>query len=286
MVWLSKIPLVGLLFICVCMCLMTLNAAIVKHLKRMSVFELLAIRFGVPFFLTLPLVVLYSKTSPFKTGRNWLLFARAIVGAIAVGASFYAFRHMPLGIWKLTKKRPNYGTVLVKGRAQVIISTAPIFASFLGCIFLKEKFGFFELLSIVATIVGVVLVMQPPEIFGYSKVALLTEQQNKPVLPVFVALVAAFGMGVNPVLSRALREVNLFVMTAWVGLFAMVPNLVIGLSLEDFRTPNWTDLPLLFAVGFIGWLVMNTYIMAFMVRKRTWPNLFRSYTYYPYYTVV
>ena len=47
----------------------------------------------------------------------------------------------------------------------MISSTAPIFVTFLGFILLKESCGTFELFNIMFTLIGIVIVMQPPFIF-------------------------------------------------------------------------------------------------------------------------
>lgn len=48
----------------------------------------------------------------------------------------------------------------------MISATSPVFVTIYARIFLKEEFGVFEVVKIVFTLVGVVIVMQPPIIFG------------------------------------------------------------------------------------------------------------------------
>ena len=52
-----------------------------------------------------------------------------------------------------------------------ISATSPVFVTIFARIFLKEKFGPFEVGNLVVTLVGVVIVMQPPFIFGANEVA-------------------------------------------------------------------------------------------------------------------
>ncbi len=85
---------------------MTLNAAIVKELGgAASVLELCVIRFGAQLAFNLLIYLCWScgpaekDTVPplLRTGQNWALLARAAVGAISIGGSYYAFRYLPLG---------------------------------------------------------------------------------------------------------------------------------------------------------------------------------------------
>ena len=48
----------------------------------------------------------------------------------------------------------------------MISATSPVFVTLLARIFLQEPCGVFEVLNIIVTMVGVVIVMRPPFIFG------------------------------------------------------------------------------------------------------------------------
>ena len=158
------------------------------------------------------------------------------------------------------------------GTAQVLLCTAPIFATLLGCIILGERFGLFEVASILATIVGVTLVMKPAEIFatGHSDKATT-------LLPVLAALVAAFGWGACGVLSRDLfKGMHLLVVTAWIAVFTFFSTAIFGLMFPSSTftiPPDLKTALLLTAVGIVGILVMYTFNMSFMVSNISISNL-------------
>ena len=153
--------------------------------------------------------------------------------------------------------------LLYVGTAQVLLCTAPIFATLMGCIFLKERFGLFEVASIVATIVGVTLVMKPTENFTAGG-----KETSTMLFDVLVALSAAIGWAGSGVLSRDLcRGMNLLVVTTWIILFTFPSTVVIGLVSPGQLTapPDLRSALLMLTVGFVGIFVTYTYNLSFMV---------------------
>ncbi len=108
--------------------------------------------------------------------------------------------------------------------------------------------------------------MQPPEIFGYSTRDQEIRLEQVDLLPVLVALSSALGYAVCAVQCRALKDVNLFVMTAWLGVLGAVPTVIAGFAVNAFCVPNLEDSMLLLALGCSGWLAINTFLLAFMAR--------------------
>ncbi|KAG7203737.1 hypothetical protein KM043_013764 [Ampulex compressa] len=64
--------------------------------------------------------------------------------------SFYAFRHMPLA------------------DASVVVFSVPVFVAIFARIFLKEPCGWFNVITVCLTLIGVVLITRPPLIFGHT----------------------------------------------------------------------------------------------------------------------
>ncbi len=148
------------------------------------------------------------------------------------------------------------------GTAQILLCTAPIFATLLGCIFLKEKFGLFEVFSIVTTTVGVALVVKPMENQTTGRATTLHA--------VLAALAGAFGWAGSGVLSRHLfKKIHFLVLTTWIGAFAFASIMVAGIASlgEQFTLPSdWKSATLMAALGIIGILAMYTFNASFMVR--------------------
>ena len=81
---------------------------------------------------------------------NGLIFLQAICSGTILLFTYIALLCMPFG------------------DAMTIIFTAPIFAMVLSKIFLKEPCSIYKTLCLISLIVGVMLVLQPPLIFGQS----------------------------------------------------------------------------------------------------------------------
>ena len=157
------------------------------------------------------------------------------------------------------------------GTAQVLLCTAPVFATLMGCIFLKESFGLFEVASIVATVVGVTLVMKPTENFTAGG-----KEASTMLFDVLVALSAAIGWAGSGVLSRDLcRGMNLLVVTTWIILFTFPSTVVIGLVSPGQLTaapPDLRSALLMLTVGLVGIFVTYTYNLSFMVSALLLPT--------------
>ena len=114
--------------------------------------------------------------------------------------------------------------------------------------------------SVVATIVGVAMVVNPMEV---------TADKSATLPAVLAALIAAFGWAASGVLSRDLfRKIHFLVLTTWVAAFAFASIAVVGIATpaEKFTVPqDWTTVCLLAALAIIGILVMYTFNASFMV---------------------
>ncbi len=189
-----------------------------------------------------------NKTPLLRTGCNKLLVSRAMTSAAVVSSMFYAFRNMPIG------------------DASVITSTSPVFATLFGCCCLKERFGVFEASTLAISLAGITLVIQPPVIFGHVS----EESGNQPLvfLPVALCFIAAVASALNMVLSRAMKHIDLFVMSAWIGFVSALPPLAYSVYAgfeHDTKLPEWSDLPYACLIGFQSWTALCLSNMAVRV---------------------
>uniref|UniRef100_A0A1A9WQY8 EamA domain-containing protein n=1 Tax=Glossina brevipalpis TaxID=37001 RepID=A0A1A9WQY8_9MUSC len=145
---------------------------------------------------------------------------RCFMGTTSLMLSFYAFRHMPL-----------------------------VDASFS---FLKEQFSIFNVIAIVLTLVGVVLITRPPFIFGEtSPSALESERYVGPVAAISSTL---FGANVY-LLLRALKGLHFSVIMTNFGAFALIYTLIVCGSIGVICWP---------ACGHDRWFVVGLGIFSFL----------------------
>uniref|UniRef100_T1H0U6 EamA domain-containing protein n=1 Tax=Megaselia scalaris TaxID=36166 RepID=T1H0U6_MEGSC len=124
--------------------------------------------------------------------------------------SFYAFRHMPLG------------------DASVIIFSTPVFVAIFARLFLKEQCGLINIITIMLTLIGVVLITRPSIIFTqpedeFSNDFLSPSQSTSNRIWGSVAAVASTLFGANVyILLRALKDIHFAVIMSNFGMFALL----------------------------------------------------------------
>ena len=143
----KRIPLAGFILVLFACLSMTTAGVIVKLMTDTDPFMLTVYRNCVIFLCSVPRLAFY-RINPEPEGKRWKLFARAILSAVYSASLFYSFRYMPLG------------------DARAISATHPIFVTLLACMFVREPCGVFEIVSLIVTLAGMIVVMHPPFIFG------------------------------------------------------------------------------------------------------------------------
>lgn len=137
------------------------------------------------------------------------------MGTTGLMLSFYAFRHMPLA------------------DASVIIFSTPVFVAIFARIFLNEQCSLFNIVTIVLTLMGVILITRPPFIFHDAK-DFSMDMQNQfygnqtydiwgPIAAISSTL---FGANVY-ILLRALKSLHFSVIMTNFGTFASIYSLII-----------------------------------------------------------
>lgn len=135
------------------------------------------------------------------------------MGTTGLMLSFYAFRHMPLA------------------DASVIIFSTPVFVTLFARLFLKEPCGIFNVITVLLTLFGVVLITRPAVIFGNTVPSLVDEQilDNNAGLWGPVAAISSTLFGANAyVLLRALKGLHFSVIMTNFGSFALVYTILVS----------------------------------------------------------
>ena len=124
---------------------------------------------------------------------------------------------------------------------QVVVFSVPVFVAIFARLFLKEPCGFFNVISVCLTLVGVVLITRPPLLFGHSIPALASSPDDEQDSNIWGA-VAAFSatlFGANAyVLLRALKGLHFSVIMANFGSFALVQTLLVTWALGALCIPR------------------------------------------------
>ncbi|XP_067015750.2 solute carrier family 35 member G1 isoform X2 [Anabrus simplex] len=215
-------PYLGLMLATLSSLFFSLCSVIVKWLVNVHPMELAACRFVGVLLPALP-IVLYRKEAPFPKGRRVMLLLRSFVGTTGLMLSFYAFRHMPLA------------------DANVVVFSVPVFVAIFARLFLKEPCGLFNVISVILTLIGVVLITRPPLLFGHSVPALASPEDtnNSSDLWGAVAAFSATLFGANAyVLLRALKGLHFSVIMTNFGCFALMQTLLVTWALGALCIPQ------------------------------------------------
>ena len=152
------------------------------HLRGIPVLEILAARALVS--LTLSYIDIRRKgISPWGHNRP-LLFARGVVGTIALVCVFYAVTILPLA------------------EATLIQYLYPVFTSILAFVLIKEKIHGSTMVCIGLSLIGLLIMVQPHFLFGAS----VGDSESLSKLGISFALVGALGSGLAYVLIRQLSS--------------------------------------------------------------------------------
>ena len=200
--------------------LVSVTALMVKLAESIPSLEVTFIRLSIQLVFSLPSMIFFKDKfiHPWKQGKYLLL--RGVTGALAMTLSIYAVKNMPLA------------------DARVIIYTSPVFTAILGRIFLKESVSKFDLIAMLLSIGGVVLIGRPTFLFGSLGKTSSTEQVWVPTLvAVAAAIVTAFSIILTRKMSQEVGTRVVVFYFALVGSFiSFAGSLISGLKYPDCGT--------------------------------------------------
>ncbi len=164
----------------------------------------------------------HAGIAPWGTRRD-LLLLRGVLGCFALTCFYFSIVHLPLG------------------EATLIQYTNPVFATLLAALFLGERIGRREVLCLLASLVGVVLVTRPAFLFGGATAALNVQH-------VLVAVIGAFCSGAAYVVVRRMGTSEHRLVVVFYLPLVTVP-LTIPFAATTWRMPVGWEWLVLFGVG-------------------------------------
>lgn len=163
---------------------------------------------------------------PWGNNRR-LLLVRGLVGFVALSCFYYALTKLPL---------PD---------ATLIQYTNPIWTALLAAIFLGELLGAIEILGLLASLVGVVLIQQPTFLFG--------GQSRLPPEAVLVAICGAIAAAGAYVIVRRLRRTEHPLVVVFY--FAFIATILsVPTAAPSARWPTGIEWGILLGIGVVTYL--------------------------------
>jgi len=214
-----RCPYLGLLLASISSLFFSLCSVIVKWMVDVDPMELAFCRFVGVLLPAIPIVI-YRQEEPFPKGKRLMLILRSFAGTTGLMLSFYAFRHMPLA------------------DANVVVFSVPVFVAIFARIFLKEPCGWFNVVTVVLTLIGVVLITRPPFLFS-NTVPPLGDDKGETNFWGAIAAFSATLFGANVyVLLRALKGLHYSVIMTNFGGYAIFQTLLITYLFGSFCIPK------------------------------------------------
>lgn len=208
----KKWPYFGIILATISSLFFSLCSVIVKWMVDVDPMELAVCRFVGVLMPSIPIVI-WKNHEIFPRGKRMMLVLRSFVGTTGLMLSFYAFRHMPLA------------------DASVIVFSVPVFVAVFAYIFLKEPCGLFNVVTIILTLIGVVLIRRPTFLFGEETPSEFAVADEKSQYDTWGAI-AAFGatlFGANAyVLLRTLKSLHFSVVMVNFGAFALLQTVSVS----------------------------------------------------------
>lgn len=232
-------PYLGIILATLSSLFFSLCSVIVKGLVDVNPMELASFRFIGVLLPAIPIVI-YTKQPVFPEGKRIILLLRCFMGTTGLMLSFYAFRHMPLA------------------DASVIIFSTPVFVAIFARLFLKEQCSFFNIITIILTLIGVILITRPPFVFGDASPSLEEERFSGKRYDIWgpVAAISSTLFGANVyILLRALKGLHFSVIMANFGAFALIYTLIVCWSIGAICWP---------ACGYDRFLVIILALFSFL----------------------
>ena len=259
---LRKHPLVAYALVSAACVIMTFAGVLVKVMTAVDPFLLAAVRNCVIFLCSMPRLIRRNiDVAPRGGGKVKFLFARAFFTALYTMSLFYSFRYMPLG------------------DARTITSTNPVFTSIFAWFVLGEPFGLFEVLVLVSTVTGMVIVLHPPSLFEDSAAAVSAAATAYDSTYTYAAIFASVGtvfQALGVVATGAVRDVDVAVVTAWNGFLGMFPPLVATLAVGALALPSAADALLALLIGILGFFGHSLMVLALQVEDAGTVQLVRK----------
>ncbi len=189
--------------------------------RRLPPSELVLARSVVALVLTYGMLR-HAAVSPWGR-RKGLLFFRGLAGFFGLLCVFYALTRLPLA------------------DATVIQYTNPVFTALLAALFLREALTKRDVLGLLLSLTGVVLVAQPGFLFGESAYSL-------DLVAVLVALAGAVFSAIAYVSVRKLRETEHHLVVVWYFPLVAAPASV-PVMWGDAIWPTGWEWPALLGIG-------------------------------------
>ncbi|KAG8435216.1 hypothetical protein GDO86_013239 [Hymenochirus boettgeri] len=212
-------PGLGLFYTIIAALFFSSSALLVKKIDDLHSVEISAIRCVFQMLFVLPGLIYFKTGFLGPKDQRIFLFLRGFLGSGAMILLYYAVQSMPLA------------------DATVITFSSPAFTSIFACILLKEKCTVLDIVCMLFTVTGVILIARPPFLFG-SQFENLEVNYTDRLKGTIAALTGAVSASLTFVVLRKMGKSVHYLLSVWyyavIGLIECVIALFV---LGEWRIP-------------------------------------------------
>ena len=237
----KKFAFLGIILTIIALLIFSVSALMVKLAESVPSIEVTFMRLTLQMVFSLPAMIFFNDKFIYPWKQSRFLLLRGISGTTAMTLMIYAVKHMPLA------------------DAGVIFYTSPVLTAILGRIFLKESVSKFDVLAMILSIGGVVLIGRPKFLFG----SVGENSGSKQVwVPTLFALAAAFGSATSTVLTRKMSQevgprVVVFYFAVVGSVISFAGSLISGFKYPDCGTYDSIYMVATGVLGYFGQVVRS-----------------------------
>ncbi|CAH2322343.1 solute carrier family 35 member G1 [Pelobates cultripes] len=230
-----KCPGLGIFYTILSTFFFSSSALLVKKIEGLHSVEISAIRCVFQMLFVLPGLVYYKVGFLGPKDQRIFLFLRGFLGSSAMILLYYAVQSMPLA------------------DATVITFSSPAFTCIFACLLLKEKCTVWDIIFILFTITGVVLIARPPFLFG-ARIEGLEEDYSDHLKGTIAAICSAVGASLTLVVLRKMGKSVHYLLSIWYyAIIGLIECVIALFALGEWRLPSCgLDRFLLICIGLLG----------------------------------
>ncbi|XP_058399547.1 solute carrier family 35 member G1 isoform X1 [Diceros bicornis minor] len=212
-------PGLGLFYTFLSAFLFSLSSLLVKKVEDIHAVEISAFRCVFQMIVVIPCLIYRKSGFVGPKGQRIFLVLRGLLGSASMMFAYYAFQATSLA------------------DATVISFSCPVLTSIFACIFLKEKYSPWDVLFTLFTIVGVILIVRPPFLFG-SDAAEVNESYSVHLKGTFAAVAHAVFAAMTLVILRKMgKSVDYFLSIWYYVILGLTEGVIVLFILGEWRLP-------------------------------------------------
>ena len=253
----KRVTFVGIILSMTSALFFSSSALLIKLAESIPSLQVSFMRLTIQLSFALPAMIFFKDEFIYPWKKTKFLVLRGVTGVTAMTLSIYTIKHMPLA------------------DARVIFYTSPVHTAILGRIFLKESISKFDVIAMLLSIGGVVLIARPTFLFGSHREA---SGSTRVWIPTLLAVVSAIGAAFSTILTcKMCQEVGIRVVIFYFFLVGSIVSFAASM-ISGFKYPDCGTYDAIYVIvaAFLGYSGQLLATKALTMEKASVVSLIRT----------